>query len=105
MTEPTPIRGVWAGRDVYRCRLCPFDTLEEAKFIHHFATMHPPLEIIDGGKANEPAPEISERTSREDLEARALELGIEDPSRDTYPNKAALIEAIVAADESEDTDA
>lgn len=54
--DPTPLNADWRGHTLYQCRLCPFDTLEEAKFIEHFARTHPPLEIIDGGLFD-PAPE------------------------------------------------
>ena len=40
--------GNWRGVVQYRCRLCPFDTLDRQRFIEHFAAMHPPLEVIDG---------------------------------------------------------
>lgn len=54
--DPTPITGDWRGETLYKCRLCQFDTLEEPKFIAHFASTHPPLEILDGGLID-PAPE------------------------------------------------
>ncbi|MCG3176907.1 MAG: hypothetical protein MOGMAGMI_01871 [Candidatus Omnitrophica bacterium] len=40
--------GSWRGMVQYRCRLCPFDTLDRQRFIEHFANVHPPLEVIDG---------------------------------------------------------
>lgn len=45
--------GNWRGVVQYRCRLCPFDTLNRERFLEHFATVHPPLEVIEG--AFEPA--------------------------------------------------
>lgn len=60
--DPTPLNAEWAGEPLYKCRLCPFDTLEEQKFIEHFARTHPPLEIIDGDLAPEPEPEPIEVT-------------------------------------------
>jgi hypothetical protein len=50
--DPTPIVGEWARQKQYRCRLCDFDTLEEAKFVDHFRKAHPPLRIIEGGAAD-----------------------------------------------------
>lgn len=52
--DPTPIHATWAGETVYRCRMCDYDTTEEQKFVYHVANVHPPLEIIDGGKADDP---------------------------------------------------
>lgn len=53
MTEEdrSAITDTWRGWPRYRCRLCPFDTLEEPKFIDHMIGAHPLLEVIDGGKA------------------------------------------------------
>ncbi len=48
--DPTPIMHKWEKRKLYQCRLCDFNTLEEEKFIDHFGRMHPPLQIIDGGR-------------------------------------------------------
>jgi hypothetical protein len=100
--DPTPLNAVWAGQTVYRCRLCDYDTLEETKFVYHFATVHPPLEILDGGEAEAPAP-ANERMSREELEEIARKLGVESPAN--FPNKTDLVEAIVAVDQTGDADA
>lgn len=98
MTErdPTPITGTWRGHTRFQCRLCAFDTLEEGKFVDHFAQMHPPLEVLDGGLVEEP-PALNDRMGRDYLEDRARMAGIEEP--ETYPNKAELIAAIEAAQE------
>lgn len=56
MTKPdkrSPIQGKWAGFTNYQCRMCPYATTERTKFVAHIATVHPPLEIIEGGKAAE----------------------------------------------------
>lgn len=49
-TEPETdyVLTAWRGMKRYQCRLCQFDTLEEHKFVDHFARAHPPLEVIDG---------------------------------------------------------
>lgn len=48
--DEKPDIGTWKGEKQYRCRLCPFDTLDEAVFVDHFARVHAPLRVIDGGK-------------------------------------------------------
>jgi hypothetical protein len=58
------ILGSWRGVEQYRCRLCQFDTLEKQQFIDHFANMHAPLEVIDGGKKNEPEPSAKVATEK-----------------------------------------
>lgn len=52
--DPTPITGKWGKQKQYKCRLCAFDSLDRAAFIEHFRRAHPPLRIIDGGKAGDP---------------------------------------------------
>ena len=49
-TDEKPEIGTWKGQKQYRCRLCPFDTLDEAVFVDHFAKVHAPVRVIDGGK-------------------------------------------------------
>lgn len=36
----------------YTCRMCGFSTLRKDKFEQHIIRRHPPLEVIDGGKAD-----------------------------------------------------
>lgn len=55
------IVGAWKGVPVYRCRLCPFDTLERQTFIDHFARAHPPLEVIEGYDEPEPNPDVTDQ--------------------------------------------
>lgn len=47
----------WRGKKVYRCRLCAFDSLDKRKFEDHFAKVHAPVRIIDGGKSKSVEPE------------------------------------------------
>lgn len=54
--DPTPINATWRGEKLYRCRLCAFDSTDKRRFEEHFARMHPPLEVIEGGKADTPKP-------------------------------------------------
>ena len=57
MTEkrtPTPITAKWHGEKIYRCRLCAFDSTDRKKFEDHFAKMHPPFQVIDGGSDTPP---------------------------------------------------
>lgn len=63
MTDSKPEILKWKKQKVYRCRLCAFDTLHKDTFERHFATVHPPLQIIKGNKqaepdAPEPAPKV-----------------------------------------------
>ena len=60
MTDDTPVIGKWGKHKQYRCRLCSVDSLDKAKFEDHFAKAHPPLRIIDGGKAEPEKPETKE---------------------------------------------
>lgn len=50
MSEDKPAINKWRGQKRYACRLCAFDTLEEAKFIEHFAKAHAPFRVIEGDK-------------------------------------------------------
>lgn len=54
MKDSSPEILKWRNQKVYRCRLCAFDSTDKAKFEDHFAKVHPPLRVIDGGKKNEP---------------------------------------------------
>lgn len=105
--DPTPLNATWRGAPLYRCRLCSFDTMEEQKFIDHFASMHPPLEIIDGGLSDAPAeaPQpVTEaelnKMSRAELNANAGWFGLTTDAED-YGNKDELIAAILAANAPE----
>lgn len=49
------VLGKWRGYRQYTCSVCGWDTLDRAKFIDHFATLHPPLEVIEGFKEAPPA--------------------------------------------------
>lgn len=54
MTDDQPEILKWKKHKVYRCRLCAFDSLDKKKFEDHFAKVHPPLRVIDGGKDEAP---------------------------------------------------
>lgn len=53
MTDETPKILKWRDQKLYRCRLCSFDSFDKARFEQHFATKHPPMRVIDGGKHDE----------------------------------------------------
>ena len=60
-TEDTPyILSKWRDYKRYACRLCAFDTLEREKFVSHFASIHPPLEVIDMDPPAAPLEELVE---------------------------------------------
>ncbi len=51
----------WRGHDLYRCRICGFDSFDKKTFEKHFAKEHPPVQVIDGGKTEEPdVPAVAE---------------------------------------------
>lgn len=99
MTEPnTPNILKWRGQKVYRCRLCAFDSTDQAKFEDHFRRRHAPFQVIDGGKAaTTSAPDIHKMT-RDELNIYGPEHGVPNAA-DTgvYPTKADVIAAIEAA--------
>lgn len=98
--DPTPLNAIWRGHTQYQCRLCAFNTLEEQQFVDHFANMHPPLEIIDGGRSDEaPEPVDLSGLTRAELDGRAVEYGIEAPEK--LANKGEVIAAIEAAQEGD----
>lgn len=53
VNEREPRMSAWRGHDNYECRLCAFATLDEDGFVEHMKLAHPPLEIMDGGLADE----------------------------------------------------
>ena len=69
--DPTPIVGKWRKQKHYRCRLCSFDTLSKKVFEDHFAKTHPPLQVMAGGKQQEPeVPAIVEPVEPEKQEGK-----------------------------------
>lgn len=46
----------WRGKSMFRCRLCSFDSLDKQKFEDHFAKVHAPFRVIEGGKVEAEQP-------------------------------------------------
>ncbi len=66
--DSTPDTLKWRGEKVYRCRLCPFDSLDRAVFEDHFAKVHAPLQVIEGQRSqlHDEAEKTADTTPTED---------------------------------------
>lgn len=90
--DPTPITAKWRDHKQYKCRLCSFDTLDKKKFEKHFAEMHPPLQVISGGR--EDASNRIEDMTRDELNQVAVKAGVQ--GVEAFSTKADVIAAIEA---------
>lgn len=53
----------WHGAKVFQCRLCAFNSTDQKRFEDHYRRVHPPVRIIDGGKAQEPDKPVKEASN------------------------------------------